>query len=782
MIQSVTVFDALLNSLQKTADYNRDDSVPPVAVLWPDEKREWEKLVPRLRRVLPQFLTFASYEPSQGSGPAIWLRCVLAGKIEGLSFPKGTVPIIYLPGVSRATLRATDECPHELKPLAELQYRGVIWSQANSKDWTISAYLQTEKGGLHLTVAKDQATTASLRRAVDHLAETPIADLQAKSAAGELNGNYFDSLVSEDLVDDLLTWMSQPNETRTRWDVGRWETLCSHCMANYSFHPGREGELAGAEKLGLQPKPVWKTAWKRYCVAPTRYPGLEALLRKAKPTPQGGTLLFSAADEFWPQDNELEEAKLKKELLDLSAAPLANARQTLVNLEKEHGNRRGWVWAKLNHSPMANAIKHLAALANLTATPLTGGTLADMVKAYTDGGWKADAAVLDALAAVNKAADQNAVKSAIAHVYQPWLRDAAELFQKRVSETPLPGREKPRLEAVPNGTCVLFADGLRYDVGQKFLAMLAGRVGEIQSSHHFVALPSVTPTSKPAVSPVADKIKGTVAGEEFLPCVAHDGKDLTTDRFRKLLADDGVQVLVKQEVGDPSGKAWTEFGNLDTTGHNEGSGMARHIPDLLTTLVQRVESLLESGWKEVRVVTDHGWLLMPNGLPKSDLPKFLTATRWRRCAVVKPNATVDLPTFSWFWADDVRVASPPGIDCFMSGEEYNHGGLSLQECVVPQIVIRPGGAATVSAKIDSFKWSGLRCRIKVTGDFNDCTVDLRDKAADPSTSQVNPKAVTKDGSVSLVVANESREGTATTLVLLDHAGNVLDKLPVTVGE
>jgi len=32
----------------------------------------------------------------------------------------GTVPIIYLPGVSRMTLRATEDCPHELKPLAEL--------------------------------------------------------------------------------------------------------------------------------------------------------------------------------------------------------------------------------------------------------------------------------------------------------------------------------------------------------------------------------------------------------------------------------------------------------------------------------------------------------------------------------------------------------------------------------------------------------------------------------------------------------------------------------------
>jgi hypothetical protein len=33
-----------------------------------------------------------------------------------------------------------------------------------------------------------------------------------------------------------------------------------------------------------------------------------------------------------------------------------------------------------------------------------------------------------------------------------------------------------------------------------------------------------------------------------------------------------------------------------------------------------------------------------------------------------------------------------------------------------------------------------------------------------------------------VVADDSREGTATTLVLIDASGAVIDKMPVTVGE
>src|SRR5207249_8475311 len=121
---------------------------------------------------------------------------------------------------------------------------------------------------------------------------------------------------------------------------------------------------------------------------------------------------------------------------------------------------------------------------------------------------------------------------------------------------------------------------------------------------------------------------------EFRPCVgqafqpdreiSQAGKPdllLTPDRFRTLLEDDGYQILGPGECGESKGRAWTEFGNVDKTGHDEGIGLARRIPELVVTLVQRVESLLAAGWREVRIVTDHGWLLVPKGLPKSDLPK-----------------------------------------------------------------------------------------------------------------------------------------------------------------
>ena len=54
--------------------------------------------------------------------------------------------------------------------------------------------------------------------------------------------------------------------------------------------------------------------------------------------------------------------------------------------------------------------------------------------------------------------------------------------------------------------------------------------------------------------------------------------------------------------------------------------MCKRIGELLSGLVSRVEKLLEAGWKKVRIVTDHGWLLLPGGLPKSEMPGFLVET------------------------------------------------------------------------------------------------------------------------------------------------------------
>ncbi|MBV8234910.1 MAG: BREX-1 system phosphatase PglZ type B, partial [Acidimicrobiia bacterium] len=396
---TTTILDALCAAVRASAAYNRDDVVPPAAILWPDERWEWERLLPRLRLVLPHLLTLGPYVQGARTGPAIWLRCALADRIAGINWPADIIPVLYLPGVSRTTLRATEDCPPELRPLAELQYRGVFFSQVNGKDWTLAAFLQSDRGGLGLRLAKDAATATSIRRAIDKLADVPVADLEAKSAIRPLDGHDFDALIVDDPVDDLLTWLSDPKGAQALWEAGRFEALCSRCRSDHGFDPVRDGGLVGAEKLGLHDAPAWKTAWKRFTASPARYAGLFELLRRAKPPFKPGDLFASIRVESWPQDNEAEEGDLRKALRALAADPVPAARKRLRDLEAAHNPRRDWPWAKLGRSPLAEAVRHLARLAEATDTPLQGETIDDLIRSYVGDGWRADQAALDALAA-----------------------------------------------------------------------------------------------------------------------------------------------------------------------------------------------------------------------------------------------------------------------------------------------------------------------------------------------------------------------------------------------
>jgi hypothetical protein len=65
----------------------------------------------------------------------------------------------------------------------------------------------------------------------------PVAELKASSASGELNSSVFDSLISDDPIDDLRSWLSDLKGTRDRREPGRWDTLCSRCLADYGLDP-----------------------------------------------------------------------------------------------------------------------------------------------------------------------------------------------------------------------------------------------------------------------------------------------------------------------------------------------------------------------------------------------------------------------------------------------------------------------------------------------------------------------------------------------------------------
>src|SRR5665647_848450 len=79
----------------------------PAAILWTDEKREWESQIQALQQAMPQLYVLGEYDAPNRQGPAIWLKCVVAGVGTGTTGSQST-PIIYLPGVNRQQLRAVE--------------------------------------------------------------------------------------------------------------------------------------------------------------------------------------------------------------------------------------------------------------------------------------------------------------------------------------------------------------------------------------------------------------------------------------------------------------------------------------------------------------------------------------------------------------------------------------------------------------------------------------------------------------------------------------------------
>ena len=259
-------------------------------------------------------------------------------------------------------------------------------------------------------------------------------------------------------------------------------------------------------------------------------------------------------------------------------------------------------------------------------------------------------------------------------------------------------------------------------------------------------------------------------------------RPLKTDRFRKLLAEAGYEYLAADETGDPAGRGWTEQGELDRLGHSLQVKLAGRIDEQIDLLLERIETLLDAGWREIRVVTDHGWLWLPGGLPKVDLPKYLTVSRWARCAAIKGDSNVEVPTVRWYWNANERVAVAPGIACFLTGNEYAHGGLSLQESLVPVIRVTASKAgAKTTATITEVFWAGLRCRVRVELSQPGMAVDLRTKINDRGSSVSRERPLDGKGAASLLVEDDELEGTPAIVVVLDSASRVIAKQPTIIG-
>ena len=745
-----TFAQSVLESIRVAAAFNPADEIPPIAVLWPDPTQSWLAVVSHLQRGGTTVLTLGDFSEELSQGPALWIRSKLVSSNSG-----DELPIVYLPGVDRASMWALEGCPPTLRPIAELQFRSGWWTTSTDADWTPASFL----AGLGVHVDGDDTTAEALALALSELAAIPTDDLIARK---HLDADYFNALLVPDSVKSLLKWMDSEGEPQTG---AAWKAFVATCKQDFGIDPAKDGVLTAVARLGER-EAKWAQVWDRFAEAPSAYPGLLSRLRQAR-----DTLLVAVHPDSWPQDNETAESALSSELS--AAASLGTpteVRARVAELEIEHGERRNSIWAQLGQTRLADAVGHLAKLAELTQAPTAAGTVADLRSWYVTDGSAVDDLVLSAIGSVAEGPHRIAVGDVITATYRGWADANARRWQELLSKE---GTHSDTGLELGARECALFVDGLRYDVAKRLTEVMSRAGIEVDLRSRLAPFPSMTSSGKPAVAPLASAPHG---GSGFAPVLA--GKTLDAANLRAAMSQNGVTAFPETEYGDPSGKGWTEAADLDALGHKVDLKIADHLDGEIAEISSRVQALLEHGWSRVHIVTDHGWLLMPGGLAVVNIDAAKTVVRKSRCAQLAGHAgVIDQPEYPWTWDSSVRVAIPRGIAAFEAGKIYDHGGVSPQETIVPHILARAATSSTV--RIEDVTWKGMRCRVSGEGSAAGLMVDIRLQPADPGSSVAGPKPWSAEGTA-LVVADDGLIGTSAHVVIVAATGNVVAQAATTI--
>lgn len=774
-----------------------DTKAPPLTVLWPDPNRVWESAIRSLQEALP-ILVLGDWtcEDVSAQGPALWIRAVLAAPdvvplpdrlpARDSEHPEKTPWVIYLPGVHRNELIDLAQIPQHLAPLADIALRSTWWtSPSNQVPWTPHSFL-TSKYGAHLDLAGDAATRQALTEVLPRFLDE---DVDALRHQGRIDASRLHARVIPDAVRALLDWINDPTATRARLTEAEWLAFSHSCRNTFGIDPTKDTHLTAARHLGARGG-EWDTVWQRFAETAHRYTGIHAALDQARPQSD----LLGGDDphpDSWPSWNREQEDLLRSALTALATPPDASAvRDRIRVLASEHAPRRESVWGELGYAPLAHAVALLGRLVD-AMTDLTGRSIAEAVTWYAEQGYVIDHFAIEARASVAQSIDREPVLTALHTVYDPWADETARTFQRLTKSGGYAG--ETGLSVAP-GTCVVYVDALRLDLAHR----LADRLGprNVALDHRLAAFPTLTPTGQPAIAPVAEATRAAWgAGPDFDAGDAQ-GRSLKGQVLRKSLAESGVQFLAwdENETGETTGIAWTQTNDIDSAGHaGKGARFEDVIDGLLDQVATRIDSLLNAGWRQVLVVTDHGFLLPARPAHKVELPLALTeggGARKPRVARLREGAPAQqLPVVPWTWDPSISMISAPGAAAFEDGVTYDHGGLSPQECVIPVLTVTSLNASGIegalagafSAQIAASRWTGMRCRIDVTPALAGITAELRLSPGDPTTRISGPVTTNDDGEAKLLVADDTHEGAAAHVVVLDSAGTVTAQHETTVG-
>jgi PglZ domain len=265
------------------------------------------------------------------------------------------------------------------------------------------------------------------------------------------------------------------------------------------------------------------------------------------------------------------------------------------------------------------------------------------------------------------------------------------------------------VEARGGKLAYFFVDAMRYEMGADLVEQLDGGQ-DVLLQPAVTVLPSITPMGMAALLPgsssgfslVDHKAKLTAQiGDSTLPDLAQRTKHLKAIRPDALDIDLGELLqkpmkAIKKKLG-ASKLIVVRSQSIDGLGEMDGGLLARQIMDTVVgNLARAVRKLAKIGVESFVITSDHGhqFSIRKDEDMMMDKPGGETVDQHRRCWAGRgghtPSASVRVAGAQLGYQTDLDFIFPRGLAVFRTGGDlaFHHGGISLQEMVIPVITLR----------------------------------------------------------------------------------------------
>ena len=257
--------------------------------------------------------------------------------------------------------------------------------------------------------------------------------------------------------------------------------------------------------------------------------------------------------------------------------------------------------------------------------------------------------------------------------------------------------------------CFVLADALRYEMGVELKRLLESAV-ELSIQPAVAAIPTITPVGMAALMPGADEsfsavecskeLGGRIADStvgnlndrrKFWKGRVPDVVDLELD---KVLSHSNAQ-LKKSIAGAPL--LLVRSVEIDVMGEGGNTFLARQVMDTaINNIARAIKRLASLGVSRFVVAADHGHLFIHerDESERIEKPGGEQVSLHRRCWAGRggttPPSTVRISAAQLGYDSDLDFVFPTNNAVFKAGGDlaYYHGGLSLQELLVPVLSIR----------------------------------------------------------------------------------------------